>query len=567
MIGRDRRIGSVLHGRYRIVERIARGAIGVVYRGEQIQLGREVAIKFLHAPFIDQEQLVRRFEIEARALSRLSHPNCVSIIDYGVVDESEGGGGPYLVMDFIRGRTLRKLVERGPLTPSRTLNILRQVLAALAHAHQHGIVHRDVKAGNVVLTRAVGTGDHVRLLDFGLAKLLDASMSVLTAAAVALGTPGYISPEAAQGEEVDARSDVYSAGVLLFELLAGRKPFIADEVFDVVRMHIETPPPRLADVADTRFSDELEAVVARAIAKAPADRFDSALGFSEALGATPEAAAPIAPVASVAVEPGISDAYDPRPASGELAALFRGPDSLRPIMLSEDAESAAGQQPIPLTRPRRSGRRRTPTSNATVPDPPAVPDRRTSGPDEGRRSKPRPPAPLRSAPGHLRIDETLPAAYGAPAGVAGLSVTPPDSEEGAATTRAEADALSLATTVVADPETLPDPAPPAPAARGWRRKLTAGYHPALKAPALDGYARTITARDRAQRSSDASERIDISPGATLESGGSSAKLTDQDLHDREASGGRPIYRPRDHASVGDDDSFIAPALRPTDAPR
>jgi serine/threonine-protein kinase len=140
--------------------------MGVVYRGERLQLGRAVAIKFLHAAFAGRPEIMRRFETEARAMSRLAHPHCVSVMDYGVEE-----GAPYLVMDFVHGKTLRTLLDEGELTTARSLHIMRQLLAGLAHAHGQGIIHRDIKPANIMLTEATGTGDHVRILDFGLAKL------------------------------------------------------------------------------------------------------------------------------------------------------------------------------------------------------------------------------------------------------------------------------------------------------------------------------------------------------------------------------------------------------------
>src|SRR5688500_12666242 len=165
----DPRIDSVLQGRYRVISRLAAGGMGTVYRGERIQLGRPVAIKFLHTSFAAEKEFLRRFEVEAKAMSRLSHPHCVSVIDFGVE------GAPYMVMDFVHGETLRQVLDRGPLPPSRAVLILKQILAGLAHAHGQGIVHRDVKPANIILGEATGTGEHARILDFGLAKLRDSA--------------------------------------------------------------------------------------------------------------------------------------------------------------------------------------------------------------------------------------------------------------------------------------------------------------------------------------------------------------------------------------------------------
>jgi serine/threonine protein kinase len=163
----DPRVGQVLQGRYRILERLAAGAMGVVYRGERVELARPVAVKFLHPWIAAQPAFRARFETEARAMSRLNHPNCVSVIDFGVE------GSPYLIMDFVTGGTLRKVLEWGRLAPARAVAIARQLLAGVAHAHAQGIVHRDLKPDNMILTDTDGLPDHIKILDFGLAKLRD----------------------------------------------------------------------------------------------------------------------------------------------------------------------------------------------------------------------------------------------------------------------------------------------------------------------------------------------------------------------------------------------------------
>ncbi|HMC95523.1 MAG TPA: serine/threonine-protein kinase, partial [Polyangia bacterium] len=250
----DPRIGNVLQGRYVILSKIASGAMGVVYKGERLQLGRPVAVKFLHPWIAAQKAFLGRFENEAKAMSRLAHPHCVSVIDFGVE------GAPYLVMDFATGRTLRELMQQGPLAPARVLRIALQLLAGLAHAHAQGIVHRDLKPENLVLSGDTELDEHLRILDFGLAKLRDGPAMT---AGLAVGTPSYMSPEQSGGAgAIDARTDLYTVGVLLFEILAGRKPFQSENVGEVILMHREAPPPRLRDVAPTAgYSAALEAVL------------------------------------------------------------------------------------------------------------------------------------------------------------------------------------------------------------------------------------------------------------------------------------------------------------------
>ncbi|RKH37540.1 serine/threonine-protein kinase [Corallococcus sicarius] len=295
----DPRIGSVLQERYRIIERLAAGGMGVVYRGERLEVGKSVAIKFLHAWAARDDDFRKRFQVEARAMSRLTHPCCVSVIDFGVDQES-----PYMVMDFVTGETLRGLLRDGPLPPPRALSALRQVLAGLAHAHDQGIIHRDIKPENIIVTHAVGLGEQVRILDFGLAKLRDEVTGITSG--MMLGTPSYMAPEQIHGEPVGPPTDLYATGVLLYELLTGKKPFNATSNAELLRMQREVTPPRLRDAApDAGFSAELEATLAKAMEKAPGDRFQSATEFLAALeGAwSGPAVFSVAPVASVTPRP------------------------------------------------------------------------------------------------------------------------------------------------------------------------------------------------------------------------------------------------------------------------
>ncbi len=283
MVARDPRVGMVLHDRYKLLEHVTAGTMGIVYRGERIGLGRTVAVKILNDSFASNDDGIRRFEVEARAMSRLSHPNCVGVIDFGVA-----GGAPYLVMDFVYGRTLREIIRDDVrLDPRRAVHIVRQLVAGLSHAHAQGIIHRDIKPENIIISNVEGQGEQARILDFGLAKLRD-NKSVTTG--LALGTPGYMSPEQTIGRKVDHRADIYAVGIILYEMLVGRKPFQSPDVFEVMRMHREVPPPRPSQQAlGTRLSSKLEAVVLRALAKDPDARFASMNELGIALDQTPEA--------------------------------------------------------------------------------------------------------------------------------------------------------------------------------------------------------------------------------------------------------------------------------------
>jgi tetratricopeptide (TPR) repeat protein len=279
----DPRIGSVLDGRYRILDRVSTGGMGVVYRGERLHLGRPVAIKFLLAQLTHDAAQLACFEREAQVMSRLSHPHCVPVTDFGVSD------APYLVMEYVSGRTLKQVLAHERISPARAVRLARQLLSGLAHAHAQGVVHHDVKPANIMLTDATGVGEQVRVLDFGLAKLREVGDDPEpTAPNWLAGTPQYMAPEQWQAGPIDPRTDLYAAGVVLFEMLTGRKPFEARAPLELMRAHAELTPPALSSVSP-RLSGltELDAVVQRALAKSPCARFASASEFAAALEALP----------------------------------------------------------------------------------------------------------------------------------------------------------------------------------------------------------------------------------------------------------------------------------------
>ena len=272
--------GAVLDGRYKVIEPIAEGAMGSVYRAERVGLGRAVAIKVMHQELPDELASRQRFEREAKLMALLEHPNCVSVNDFGVHDDK-----PFLVMDLVRGTSLLDLLDKvRQLEVGRAADVIRQVLSGLAHAHELGIVHRDIKPANIMISEKAGLGEQVRILDFGLARLQESTAAKLTTGIV-VGTPNYMAPEQCKGSDIDARTDVYACGVILFEMLTGRKPFVADDPIAVVRKQMLEKPPTMASVEPRIDFGDLEAVVAKALAKAPADRFDSAVAMSKAVEA------------------------------------------------------------------------------------------------------------------------------------------------------------------------------------------------------------------------------------------------------------------------------------------
>jgi serine/threonine-protein kinase len=292
-------IGRTLNGRYDVLARLGVGGVGVVYQGRHVQLDRLVAIKVLQQSAAASPEWRRRFEREARALSALAHPNVVPVTDFGV-----DGDVPYLVMELLEGKTLADLINEGPVPPARALDIVRQTLRGLAFAHGQGIVHRDLKPANIFLQALPDHADHVRLLDFGIAKFLDGATSPslaesLSRVGAVFGTPSYMSPEQAKAERVDARADIYAAGAILFQLLAGRLPYVADTAEGVMKAHIFEPVPSLAavrpDLAITRL---VQPVINRAMAKKPGARYPQALWMLSAL----EACADGSQVASTSAE-------------------------------------------------------------------------------------------------------------------------------------------------------------------------------------------------------------------------------------------------------------------------
>ncbi|MBI4509705.1 MAG: serine/threonine protein kinase [Deltaproteobacteria bacterium] len=276
----DPRLGEVVLGRYRILERLGQGGMGEVHVAEHVVTGKKCAVKTLLPEMACVTEIARRFEREARVASLLSHPNIVSVYDFGALDD----GTPFMVMELVTGTPLSKLVESGPLAPRRALVIIRRALGALAHAHRNGVVHRDLKSDNLMVTTAGDSDeerDIVKILDFGIAKVMgDAPGELggeqLTQAGVAFGTPDYMAPEQALGEAVDPRADLYSMGVILFELLTGRKPFQNSDKMAVLRMHVAVTPPSLAEVTGRRFAPELEEIVAMALKKRRDERLRTA---------------------------------------------------------------------------------------------------------------------------------------------------------------------------------------------------------------------------------------------------------------------------------------------------
>ncbi|WP_424936803.1 MULTISPECIES: Stk1 family PASTA domain-containing Ser/Thr kinase [Bacteria] len=278
----------VISDRYRVDEPIGRGGMAQVYRGYDLTLGRVVAIKILDRELARDTAFRTRFRMEAQAASRMAHPSIVRVFDAGEDTSAESGGSasepvPYIVMELVEGELLKSLIARGPIPTTDALRYADGVLEALEFSHRAGVVHRDIKPGNVMIT----SSGAVKVMDFGIARAVSDSSSTVAETTQIIGTAAYFSPEQAKGEQVDARTDIYSAGVVLYEMLTGRQPFRGDSPVAVAYQHVsEAPvPPSETGViaADSEDVRAIEPVVLRAMAKDPFQRFPDAASFRAAL--------------------------------------------------------------------------------------------------------------------------------------------------------------------------------------------------------------------------------------------------------------------------------------------
>ena len=294
----------VLNDRYEIAELIGRGGMADVYLGRDIRLGRSVAIKVLRPDLARDPLFQSRFRREAQAVAGLNHPAIVSVYDTG--DQESPGSSPddvrlpFIVMEYVPGRTLRDLVKAGEISIDKAVEYILGVLSALEYSHRSGIVHRDIKPANVMVTADGG----VKVMDFGIARAMADSAATMTQTQAVIGTAQYLSPEQARGETVDARSDLYSAACLLFEMLAGRPPFIGDSPVSVAYQHVRETPPK-ASSFNAEIPAALDAVLERGLAKDRRDRYQDAHAFRDAL---------------LAVRSG-EPAHDPAPATDATEAL------------------------------------------------------------------------------------------------------------------------------------------------------------------------------------------------------------------------------------------------------
>ncbi|PPF39575.1 Stk1 family PASTA domain-containing Ser/Thr kinase [Rathayibacter sp. AY1A3] len=274
--------GRLIAGRYQVGPRLGRGGMSEVYLGTDTRLGRTVAIKELKLSLSSDSAFRLRFRQEAQSASRMSHPTIVRVFDAGEEVSLDDNGAesrrPFIVMEHIEGRLLKDLIAEGPLDVDEAVRITEGILTALEYSHRAGVVHRDIKPGNIMLTPS----GQVKVMDFGIARAVSDSAATVAQTTAILGTAAYFSPEQAKGEQVDARSDLYSAGIVLFELLTGRAPFRGDTPVAVAYQHVSETPPAPSSI-NPAVTPALDAVVARALSKDRYERFQGAAEFRDDL--------------------------------------------------------------------------------------------------------------------------------------------------------------------------------------------------------------------------------------------------------------------------------------------
>ncbi|HEX2568602.1 MAG TPA: protein kinase [Polyangia bacterium] len=366
----DPRLGSLLGGRYRLEECLGAGAMGAVYRATALGNGQTVAVKLLHEGFALQPNFVKRFEREAEAMARLSHPHLTRVLDSGVE-----GTTPFLVMEYHRGRSLDHVLKEGAIEPVWAVALTRQILEGIHHAHESGVVHRDLKPENIILLEgapAAGAGRGpaapvVKILDFGLAKFMDGEESVLklTQTGTAMGTPYYMSPEQALGSSVDLRSDIYAVGVILYEMVVGRPPFYAENPMAVLRMHLDKPPVPLRQAApECGVSEALEVALLRSLAKEPEHRWQTAEAFAAALAATAEADSLAAAKPFRSLQPLTPSATPAVLADAQPGAAA---DPAKPIHVASSGAVPVGDPTVPGIKSARAAA--SPPKRSVAPDP------------------------------------------------------------------------------------------------------------------------------------------------------------------------------------------------------
>jgi serine/threonine protein kinase len=396
-------IGEILEGKYRIKDRLGQGGMGTVYRAYQSSMARDVAIKVLRPQFALNKVAIQRFLREARAASQLRHPNTITVYDSGQTQD----GHLFLVMEMLLGLPLSDVMARETrMAPDRAAHILSQICDALSEAHDKGIIHRDMKAENVFLEHTAGNPEHVKVLDFGIAKMTEENNISATATGMICGTPAYMSPEQAMGRDLTPASDVYALGVLLFEMLVGTRPFSGDSPMEVMLKHINDPFPGLPDGVGGGHRAELEGLLAQLLEKKAAKRpqgcreVKAALrGIFEGIASSPllEAArAATGSQSAVHIPDQVRTQHDPATLKTGLSPVARassrlgqgiaaavgvaiGVTALIWILGPGAPATSETQEPAGAIRGASSGEKKTRTRGAKKDSPPAAKSKTTEG--------------------------------------------------------------------------------------------------------------------------------------------------------------------------------------------
>ena len=324
----------LIAGRYRIGQLVGRGGMAEVYEGYDTRLGRTVAIKLLKSDLANDANFEAKFRQEAQASARMAHPSIVRIYDAGEEETTDPNGNvvktPFIIMELVKGRLLRDLIHEGKVDTARAVKFISGILSALEVSHRSGVIHRDIKPANVM----VGENDSVKVMDFGIARAVSDNSATQAATAGIVGTAQYFSPEQARGDAVDARTDLYSTGIILYELLAGRPPFKGESAVSVAYQHVSEEAP-LPSSHNPGVSGELDAVVARAMAKDRDERYQTAEEFREHL----QAALSGSPLTEKIAKP----EQEMKPVDVDATELISEPESL-PTSLLEGFETAPSRQ-------------------------------------------------------------------------------------------------------------------------------------------------------------------------------------------------------------------------------